>query len=470
MPAKIALFVDLENVHAHFIAPAAEFASSQGQVCQMAVFADWRKGWTDAWHKTLELGGVPKLVVKSAGKNSADISIVIDAIELLYTAPEIDTFILASCDSDFAQLAQKLRSRGKTVLGIAPAGSSAAKLLQTACDRFVYLSRDDDDEGDEVEVDVEDEILPRTDDQPSSREPTDVLVRTRAALRTLLADGKPVRGAYLGIQLREAVAGFSVGDLGFRTLSDFLRGQSDLVEVTSLPDGISVLLNQTQKTPAAKPTDFKALRPAQRNNLRDLLIAVLLDPGIGRDDDAIVKEMRARAGDNTLPPFSLGEIIGHYPLLFSRNENGEARSLSGLVNAYELQLGRFGRVDRPVLRRCLRLIADIISEDPSPRAQATLAELMGAQSDEPLERKDARTTLSMLLKAKAWRAAGAAESEGGPKTFVAEYWVQDPSLAEDRIDQAILRSMRYFRRSLNPVLLALVLGDRDRAEWLAAQK
>ena len=73
-----------------------------------------------------------------AGKNSADMRLVIDALELCYAREHIDTFVIASGDSDFCPLAYKLRENDRTVIGIA-VKESTCPLFVKACDEFIYL-------------------------------------------------------------------------------------------------------------------------------------------------------------------------------------------------------------------------------------------------------------------------------------------------------------------------------------------
>jgi hypothetical protein len=73
-----------------------------------------------------------------AGKNGADVRLVIDALELAYLREHIDTFVIASGDSDFVPLANKLRENDRTVIGMA-VKESTSPLFVKACDEFIYL-------------------------------------------------------------------------------------------------------------------------------------------------------------------------------------------------------------------------------------------------------------------------------------------------------------------------------------------
>src|SRR6185436_10906630 len=75
--------------------------------------------------------------VKQSGKNSADIHMVVDALDLCYTKPHVETFVIVSGDSDFSPLVAKLRENNKGVIGIG-VKNSTSDLLTAACDEFIY--------------------------------------------------------------------------------------------------------------------------------------------------------------------------------------------------------------------------------------------------------------------------------------------------------------------------------------------
>lgn len=141
---NIAAFFDLENV----AGGTAESGFSVGRVLQRLLekgnvvvkkaYADWNR---HARHKrpfhesAVELIDMPGS--KMAGKNSADIKMVVDALELSYTKPHIDTFALITGDSDFSPLVSKLRENGKHVIGVGVKQSSSSLLIDN-CDEFIF--------------------------------------------------------------------------------------------------------------------------------------------------------------------------------------------------------------------------------------------------------------------------------------------------------------------------------------------
>jgi uncharacterized LabA/DUF88 family protein len=144
---RIALFIDFENLvtrtgfepDAFDLQPALDNLLEKGRVVYRRAYADWTRfaGATKKLHDHgVELVDVPPST--RAGKNGADMRLVIDALELCYLREHIDTFVIASGDSDFCPLAYKLRENDRTVIGMA-VKESTSQLFVKACDEFIYL-------------------------------------------------------------------------------------------------------------------------------------------------------------------------------------------------------------------------------------------------------------------------------------------------------------------------------------------
>jgi len=144
---SMALFCDFENValgveEARYdkfdIGLILEKLLLKGSIVVKKAYCDWEryKGFKAAMHQaSFELIEIPH--VRQSGKNSADIRLVVDALDLCYTKSHVDTFVIISGDSDFSPLVSKLRENNKTVIGVG-VKNSTSDLLIANCDEFIY--------------------------------------------------------------------------------------------------------------------------------------------------------------------------------------------------------------------------------------------------------------------------------------------------------------------------------------------
>jgi uncharacterized protein (TIGR00288 family) len=143
---NLALFIDFDNVALGARDSRMRFdvrlllqrVLEKGKVVVKRAYADWhyyKEHMTPLHESAIELIEVP--APKISGKNSADIRLVVDAIDLCYAKTHIDTFVIVSGDSDFSPLVSKLRENNKRVIGIG-VRSSSSNLLIANCDEFVF--------------------------------------------------------------------------------------------------------------------------------------------------------------------------------------------------------------------------------------------------------------------------------------------------------------------------------------------
>jgi uncharacterized protein (TIGR00288 family) len=144
---NLALFCDFENIalgvrdarYAQFdITRVLERLLLKGSIVVKKAYCDWEryKEFKAGMHQAgFELIEIPH--VKQSGKNSADIRMVVDALDLCYTKPHVDTFVIISGDSDFSPLVSKLRENNKGVIGVG-VKNSTSDLLIANCDEFIY--------------------------------------------------------------------------------------------------------------------------------------------------------------------------------------------------------------------------------------------------------------------------------------------------------------------------------------------
>ncbi|MGH8273845.1 MAG: NYN domain-containing protein [Gammaproteobacteria bacterium] len=144
---SLAIFCDFENValgvrdakfSAFDIRKVLERLLLKGNIVVKKAYCDWEryKEFKPAMHEaSFELIEIPH--VSMSGKNSADIRMVVDALDLCYTKPHVDTFVIVSGDSDFSPLVSKLRENDKLVIG-AGVKNSSSDLLVSNCDEFIF--------------------------------------------------------------------------------------------------------------------------------------------------------------------------------------------------------------------------------------------------------------------------------------------------------------------------------------------
>jgi uncharacterized protein (TIGR00288 family) len=144
---SLAVFVDFENLALGFkdkkdkrfdIQKVLERLVEKGKIIVKKAYADWAEysDYKRALHEAaIELIDIPRRSV--SGKNSADIRLCVDAMDLCYSKEHIDTFAIVSGDSDFSPLVSKLKENGKGVIGLGMKESSSHLLINN-CDEFIY--------------------------------------------------------------------------------------------------------------------------------------------------------------------------------------------------------------------------------------------------------------------------------------------------------------------------------------------
>ena len=214
------MLIDLENVGLNSMQWLFDQVSDIGRITVKRAYADW----ADTRNKTaaeqiLQLGIEPihRPSSAAAGKNSSDIRLVIDAVELSYQTP-IDTFVIVSSDSDFAPLASKLRASGKVVIG-AGRRETTSQTLIISCDRYLFLEQDEA-QPKRASAGRQPELL----QEPSN----DLLIR--AVTASMDEHGKVV-GSKLHQTLQRMDPGFNFRNLGHSTLTKYLDASPE-VKVT----------------------------------------------------------------------------------------------------------------------------------------------------------------------------------------------------------------------------------------------
>src|SRR5437763_8477875 len=143
---SLAVFIDFENLALGFqnrrdrfeIARILERLVEKGKIVAKKAYADWSRFgiYTAPLHEAaIELIEIPRRA--QSGKNSADIRLCVDAMDLAYSKEHINTFVIVSGDSDFSPLVSKLKELGKHVIGLGMQ-ESTSDLLRDNCDEFIY--------------------------------------------------------------------------------------------------------------------------------------------------------------------------------------------------------------------------------------------------------------------------------------------------------------------------------------------
>lgn len=222
----IAVFVDYENLargvgelrgtkEGFQIQLVLKRLLEKGRIVFRRAYCDWSR-YRDAvpeFHSHgIELIDIPGS--KFSGKNSADIRMVVDALDLCYAKPHIDVFALLSGDSDFSPLVSKLKENNKRVIGCGVKSSSAGLFIGN-CDEFIYY--DDLVRAAKAPRPAQKEAKKATD---KKQEAIDRLVET---VRSLEQDYDPLWGSMVKQAIRRVYPGFNESYYSYRTFTDLLK-------------------------------------------------------------------------------------------------------------------------------------------------------------------------------------------------------------------------------------------------------
>ena len=228
---SLAVFCDFENValgvreakYAQFdMDKVLERLLLKGSIVVKKAYCDWEryKEFKAAMHAAaFELIEIPH--VRQSGKNSADIRMVVDALDLCYTKSHVDTFVIVSGDSDFSPLVSKLRENAKTVIGVGVKNSSS-DLLISNCDEFIYyddLVRQDEQKRRAAKKRRESSAQ----GEDKQQEAFDLVVETLNALNAERGEGEKIWGSMVKQALKRRKPGFNESYYGFKAFSDLLE-------------------------------------------------------------------------------------------------------------------------------------------------------------------------------------------------------------------------------------------------------
>ncbi len=188
--------------------------------CDWARYAEFKRSLHEA---SFELIEVPH--VRQSGKNSADIRMVVDALDLCYTKQHVDTFVIISGDSDFSPLVSKLRENAKKVIGMG-VKNSTSNLFINNCDEFIYYDDLVRKEATRARAQTKDKDTTAKAPEVKKLDPADAIKRLSETLDALM-DDRDADEALWGSAIKQAIKrqdpGFNEKAFGFRTFRNLLE-------------------------------------------------------------------------------------------------------------------------------------------------------------------------------------------------------------------------------------------------------
>jgi len=245
---NLALYCDFENIaigvrdarYADFdMRKVLDRLLVKGKIVVKKAYSDWERyrEYKPAMHEaSFELIEIPH--VRQSGKNSADIRMVVDALDLCYTKSHVDTFVIISGDSDFSALVSKLRENNKVVIGVG-VKNSTSDLLIANCDEFIYyddLVRDSKrrrgarrDKASTrsprkaAAAPVEDKDKEEKEEKKEAQEALDLVVETVTHLFDERGEKDTIWGSMVKQALKRRKPGFNERYHGFRSFGKLLE-------------------------------------------------------------------------------------------------------------------------------------------------------------------------------------------------------------------------------------------------------
>jgi uncharacterized protein (TIGR00288 family) len=238
----MAVFCDFENIalgvqevkYAAFdIQKVLERLLLKGNIVVKKAYCDWQRyrEFKAAMHEaSFELIEIPHL--RQSGKNSADIRMVVDALDLCYTKSHVDTFVIISGDSDFSPLVSKLRENNKLVIGVG-VKQSTSDLLTSNCDEFIFyddLVRASKKQGQAKRRKAAQKTAGKgaaKSDEQKAQEAIDLVLATVEDLFEERGEEEKVWGSMVKQAIKRRKPGFNENYHGFRTFGKLLETARD---------------------------------------------------------------------------------------------------------------------------------------------------------------------------------------------------------------------------------------------------
>jgi len=239
--STMAVFLDLENIalgardakYPSFdIEKVLERLLLKGHIvvkkayCDFDRYKEFKRGLHEAAFELIEIPHV-----RQSGKNSADIRMVVDALDLCYTKGHVDSFVIISGDSDFSPLVSKLRENAKTVIGVGVKNSTSDLFLNN-CDEFIYyddlvrkepskVRRRSASPAARATAPAADSV-PAENKGPELSDALDLVVETMEAVIEERGENEPIWGSMIKQAIKRRHPGFNERAYGFRSFNDLL--------------------------------------------------------------------------------------------------------------------------------------------------------------------------------------------------------------------------------------------------------
>lgn len=270
---NLAVFIDLENLalgvrnpktDVFDIEKVLERLLDKGKLIVKKAYADWSRfpAYTGPFHEAaIELIEIPRRSM--TGKNSADIRLVVDAMDLAWSKTHIDTFAIVSGDSDFSPLVSKLKENGKRVIGLGMRDSTS-ELLRDNCDEFIYYEDLERQGGVRQAVTELDVSIPER-----KREAFALLLDACAALRR--ENHEMLYGSMIKETMKRKNPSFDESYYGYRSFTDLLEEAEKLgllVLAFDQRSGTSVVSKLREETLAPQQDSPAMNTPRQRGRRR----------------------------------------------------------------------------------------------------------------------------------------------------------------------------------------------------------
>lgn len=306
---QMAVFIDFENVatsaEANYgdfdVTAVADLLRSRGRLLIKRAYGDW--GRFHRYRRPMLENGIDLLQLYSVGiqqKNRADVRLAIDAMETVFTRPNIDVYAVVSGDSDFTELIHKLRDYGKYTIGIG-LHSATSDLLRRACDEFIFyetlIAEELSDIADELQ-------LP---------DPRDLLHRALVAAEQ--KGETPVFAGRLKQIMLSLDSSFNEANYGYQQFRAFLEGQLNLIILQEIDSQLYVKLRKAGDPPSPLAPLTELSTPSSTKPISDIdpsqrFRSFLREAGLRVIDYATRRQVLAdflSAVQSSLKPLSLNQ-------------------------------------------------------------------------------------------------------------------------------------------------------------------